>query len=122
MKKLILIIFCALFITSCAHKIAVVTLESTINQAATAAKKAAGNAAGKLTIEVSVVNGYKGSATLPVPVVPIGAETSLTQSTKLTLEINLNNFTIKSDDKSNIVATPAVYYLDKNSGLLTETQ
>ena len=119
MDKISWILILLVISTGCAHKIAVVTLESTIQQAAVAAKKAAGNASEKLTIEVSVVNGYKGSATIPVPVVPIGAETSLTQTTKLTMDIDLKKFVIPSETKGIPVA---LYFLDKNTGILTEQQ
>lgn len=113
----VLVIFLSLFFVSgCAHKIAVMTLESTIQQAALAAKRGAGNASDKITIEVSVTNGYKGSGTVPIPVVPIGVEASLTQAIKLTIDVKLKDFTFEKG----LIEAPKVYFLDLKNGALTE--
>ncbi len=122
MRKISWILILLVILTGCAHSIAVVTLESTIQQAAIAAKRAAGDASKKLTIEVSVANGYKGSATIPIPVVPIGAETSLTQTTKLTMDIDLKNFVIPKETKGVSGAPSTLFFLDRNTGMLTEQQ
>jgi hypothetical protein len=113
----VLVIFLSLFfVWGCAHKIAVMTLESTIQQAALAAKRGAGNASDKITIEVSVTNGYKGSGTAPIPVVPIGVEASLSQAIKLTIEVNLKDFPLEKG----LIEAPKVYFLDLKNGALTE--
>jgi len=122
MKKLMLLSFLIMVVAGCAHKVAVVTLESTIQQAAIAAKKAAGNASDKLTIEVTVANGYKGSATVPIPVVPIGVETTLTQSTKLIMDIDLNKIVIPDDTKRITSILPTKYILDLDTGNLIESK
>lgn len=122
MKKLFWIAPFFLIITGCAHNIAVATLESTIQQAAIAAKKAAGNTSDKLTIEVSVVNGYTASATIPIPLVPIGAGTELKQSTKLTMDIDLSKIVIPKVDRDITTAPPTLYYLDIRTGMLTKQQ
>ena len=122
MKKLMILSLLIIVLTGCAHKVAVVTLESTIQQAAIAAKKAAGNASDKLTIEVTVANGYKGSATVPIPVVPIGVETTLTQTTKLSIDINLSKFVIPEQTKSLVILPPTKYILDLETGNLIESK
>lgn len=119
MKRWVLILLCFAFLPGCAHKVAVATLESTIHDAAVAAKNAAGNASTKINIEVSVVNAYQGTATIPIPVVPIGAQASLQQTTKLTIEVNLQQFkpielTRAEDGKTKI------YILDLSTGKLQE--
>lgn len=116
--KVGLALMCLIFLSGCAHKVAVATLEATIQQAAQATQKAAGSAVEKMTLEVTVANGYKGSATLPIPVVPLGAETSLTQTTKLTIEINLKNYTSPHDFLTKGSIPPNTYLLDTRTGLL----
>jgi len=122
MRKISWILILLVILTGCAHRVAVATLESTIQQAAIAAKRAAGDASNKLTIEVSVANGYKGSATIPIPVVPIGVETSLTQTTKLSMDIDLKKFVIPKETKGVSGAPSTLYFLDRNTGMLTEQQ
>jgi hypothetical protein len=113
-----LLLLCLSCLPGCAHKVAVATLEATIQQAALATQKAAGNAVEKMTLEVTVANGYKGSATLPTPVVPLGLETSLTQTTKLTIEINLKNYATPYDFLPKGTTAPNTYLLDTKTGLL----
>lgn len=113
-----LVLLCLSFLPGCAHKVAVATLEATIQQAAQATQKAAGNAVDKMTLEVTVANGYKGSATLPTPVVPLGVETTLTQTTKLTIEINLKNYTPPISFLTKGEISPNTYLLDTKTGLL----
>ena len=122
MKKLMLLSLLIMVVAGCAHKVAVVTLESTVQQAAIAAKKAAGNASDKLTIEVTVANGYKGSATVPIPVVPIGVETTLTQSTKLVMDIDLKKIVIPDENKRIESFLPTIYILDLDTGNLIESK
>ena len=81
-------------------------------------KKAVGDASDKMTLEVSVATGYKGSATLPIPVVPIGAEASLSQTTKLTIDVNLKNYVLPEERKSLGATEPTRFILDLNTGLL----
>jgi len=98
----------------------VTTLESTIQQAALAAQRAARDAAEKVTIEVSVANGYKGGTNIPIPVVPIDVESSLTQTTKLTIDVDLKKYTPPSVHITKGVAEPTYYVLDLETGLLEE--
>ena len=101
----------------CTGKIAVMTLESTITQAALAAKNATNGASDKLNIEVSVTTGYKagGAVPIPVPVVPINVSASSSTTTKLKLEVDLNAFEPPADIKS---GAPQVFILDTNTGML----
>lgn len=116
--KYFLLLISLIVLTGCAHKIAVATLESTIQEAALAVKRAAGDASEKVTIEVAVTNGYKGSATAPIPVVPIGAEASLMRTTKLTLDVKLKNYTAPAG----FVPAPTNYTLDLKTGALEEAK
>ena len=104
------------FAAGCTHQIVVMTLESTIQQVALAAQRGAGDASDKITIEVEVTNGIKGSAAAPIPVVPIGVEASLAQSTKVTIDINLKKFSLEKS----LIETPKLYFLDLQNGTLTE--
>jgi hypothetical protein len=72
MKRFLLLIS-PIVLTGCPHKIAAATFEFPIQKAALAVKRPARYASEKVTIEVAVTNGYKGSATVPIPAVPIGA-------------------------------------------------
>ena len=116
MRCILVILLSSFFALGCTHKIAVMTLESTIQQAALAAKRAAGNASDKITIEVSVTNGVKGSATAPIPVVPIGVEASFSGTTKLTIDVRLKDFNVEKG----LIETPKMYFLDLQNGTLTE--
>jgi hypothetical protein len=116
MRWILVILFSSFLALGCTHKIAVMTLESTIQQAALAAKRAAGKASDKITIEVSVTNGFKGSATAPIAVVPIGVEASLSHATKLTIDVSLKDF----DVEKSLIETPKMYFLDLKNGTLTE--
>jgi len=113
----ILVIFLSLFFaTGCASKMAVMTLESTIQQAALAAKRGAGDASDTIKIEVSVTHGFTASGTAPIPVVPIGVGTSLSQATKLTIDVDLKKFIMGKDFRE----VPKVYFLDLKNGALTD--
>lgn len=122
MKKLVCIalFFAVLTVWGCSRQIAVATLEDTITQAAIAAKQAAHGASEKLSIEVTVANAYQTSvgATVPTPVlvVPISASagSSLTQTTKLSMEITLSKFLTGA--KAAFV--PKYYILDTTTGEL----
>lgn len=121
MKRLLgLCAAATLALTGCSQKVAVLTLDAVIRDAAEAAQRGAGDAATDFTIEVGVTNGYKGSATLPIPVVPIGVEATSSVATKLTLKLDLKKF---KDDKNRLAPLaepPRVMILDKSTGQLTE--
>ena len=105
---------------SCTSKIAVTTLETTIQEAATAAKEGSKGAADKIKIEVGVTNGYKAAATAPIPVVPIGIEASSAVNTKLTLEVDLTKYEPgKLAPEGTKPAEPDTYILDLSTGELT---
>lgn len=113
-KNLFLLLL--ILLQGCASKIAVMTLESTIENAAIAAKKAANGASDKLTIEVGVTNGFKGSAAAPIPVVPVGIEASSETTTKLTLQIDLNTYMPPQVPPSSAGGKPKIYMLDTETG------
>ena len=81
------------------------------------AKAATHGASKNFKIEVSVTNGFKAGAEFPIPVVPVEVSTSSLTCTKLTVEIDLNNFNpvefrtgLKEDQ---------VLFLDTKTGILT---
>jgi len=111
-----------LFISGCSHKIAVTTLESAIEQSAVAVKSASKGAADKVDIEVSVVTAAKGSATIPVPYVPIGVESSASTTTKLKVTVDLTKYPDPDPDAGVLKGAypePQVYILDLNTGEVT---
>jgi len=113
-----LAVFAILFLMSgCTSKVAVMTLESTITQAALAAQRATNGASNTLSIEVGVTTGYKASAAvpIPVPVVPIDVSASSTTTTKLKLNVDLKSF--KPPDRLK-GADPDIFVLDTKTGLL----
>lgn len=113
MKKL-LIVLSFIIIQGCASKIAVMTLEQTIQNAAEAAQKGANGASEKISIEVAVTNGYKAGATAPIPVVPIEVSASSSITTKLKIDVDLKTYSAPealSPEKS-------VFILDTETGLL----
>ena len=109
----------SIFLTllGCAGKVAVVTLESTIAQAAMSAKKATNGASDKLNIEVSVTTGYRAGAAvpIPVPVVPIDVSASSSTTTKLKLVINLKEYEPPVGVKH---SEPQIFLLDTVTGRL----
>lgn len=116
----ILSLFLGVFLLSgCAGKVAVVTLESTIAQAAASAQKATNGASKKLSIEVSVTTGYRaGSAVpIPVPVVPIDVSASTSTTTKLKLDIDLEKFEAPAKSAG---MEPEMFILDTRTGRLQE--
>ena len=99
---------------ACSSKIAVMTLEQTIRNAAVAVQKGSNGASTKLQIAVAVTNGYRVSGRLPIAVVPIQISTSSSIVTKLKLEVDLTTFKSEkalSTDKS-------VFILDTATGAL----
>ena len=106
-----------LVMSGCTSKVAVMTLESTITQAALSAKNAVYGGSSKLNIEVSVTTGYRASAAvpIPVPVVPIDISASSSTTTKLKLEVDLDKFNPPAEIKS---SEPQIFILDTTTGLL----
>lgn len=109
---LILIAFVAL--QACSSKIAVMTLEQTIRNAADAAKEGSNGASDKLSIEVAVTNGYKAETTIPIMVVPIEVSASNTVTTKLKMDVDLREYT----PRKSISSDDGVYILDTATGIL----
>ena len=101
----------------CTSTVAVMTLESTITQAALAAQRATNGATKKLSIEVGVTTGYKASAAvpIPVPVVPIDVSAASTTTTKLKLDVDLKSFAPPDRLKG---TEPDIFILDTKTGLL----
>lgn len=108
-----LILIVVVLTQGCSSKIAVMTLESTIQNAAEVAKTASRGASNKVKIEVSVTNGYQAGAT--VPVVPITFGASSTVSTKLTMEIDLVKY---SPPTSALPQKKDIFTLDTETGKL----
>ncbi|MGZ4994094.1 MAG: hypothetical protein ACXV8I_04020 [Methylobacter sp.] len=119
-KKIILLIVCSL-LQGCPSKIAVMTLESTIENAAKVAKQASNGSSKNLNIEVNVTNGFKGSATAPIPVVPVGIEDSSSTSVKLTLDIDLQTYSPPIHPLAVGAQPPQLYTLDTDTGKLEDT-
>jgi hypothetical protein len=93
----LLLVAFVVVLPACAHKLAAVSLESTIIEAAKATKRAAGDSVKILKIEVSVVNGFTMDAKSPIPVVPLNAGMELTQATKLSVDVDLEKFGLPSE-------------------------
>jgi hypothetical protein len=117
-----LVIF-SIFLTmsGCTGKVAVMTLESTITQAAISAKRATNGASEKLNIEVSVTTGYRTGAAvpIPVPVVPIDVSASSSTTTKLKLEVDLKQYEPPAAVKSR---EPQIFILDTATGQLLPSE
>lgn len=72
-------------LTGCASdKVLVRSLDSAFIEAAHKAKAAG---AKELTVELSVVDGYKGTASVPISVVTVGGEKTVSNSIKVTAKI-----------------------------------
>lgn len=109
----LVLIFC-IALQACSSKIAVMTLEQTIQNAAEAAKKGAGGASKKLQIEVVVTNGYEAGSTVPIMVVPVKLGASSSVTTKLKLEVDLDAYV----SRKFVPAESTVFILDTSTGLL----
>lgn len=118
MLKTITVLCCSVFLLSgCASKkIAVTTLESTIEQSAIAVKSASKGSVKTVDIEVAVVTAVKGSGTIPVPYVPIGVDASSSTTTKLKVTVNLEDF---PETVAEAHEDSQVYILDLNTGVVT---
>ena len=113
---------CVIFVSclalqACTSKIAVMTLEQTIQNAAEAAKKGSGGASKKLQIEVVVTNGYEAGSTVPIMVVPIKVGVSSAVTTKLKLDVDLDAYDADATRKS-MSPGKSVFMLDTATGIL----
>ena len=106
-------IFCV-GLQACSSKIAVMTLDQTIQNAAEAAKKGSGGASKKLQIEVVVTNGYEAGSTVPIMVVPIKLGASSAVTTKLKLDVDLDAYV----SRKSVSAERTVFILDTATGML----
>jgi len=117
MKKLMLIapIFIILLV-GCGPKTLIVReLDDTIIEAAEKAKAAG---AAELSVEVAVVSGYKGTASIPTTVVTFGVEKSLSVSTKFTAKVDLTKWSPPLKSKG--IATSGYFILDTGTMQLQE--
>jgi hypothetical protein len=90
MPRSLVLFVCVLLLTGCASdRILVKKLDATIIEAAEKAKAAG---AKEVTVEVSLVSGFEGGATIPIPVVPVDAKASLNHSTKITATVDLEKW------------------------------
>lgn len=112
--RIFLMIVSCLVMQACTSKIAVVTLEQTIENAARAAKKGSGGASKKLQIEVVVTNGYEAGSTVPIMVVPVKLGASSAVTTKLKMEVDLEAY---ASPKS-VGAEKTVFILDTATGIM----
>jgi hypothetical protein len=112
--RICLVFLSCIVLQACSSKIAVVTLEQTIQNAAQAAKKGSGGASKKLQIEVSVTNAYRAGGTVPIMVVPVALSASSSVTTKLKLEVDLDAYRAQKLDP----AETKVFTLDTTTGLL----
>lgn len=113
-SRICLLLVLCMVLQACSSKIAVVTLEQAIQNAAEAAKKGSGGASKKLQIEVSVTNAYRAGGTVPIMVVPVALSASSSVTTKLKLEVDLEAYRSKKLDP----AETGVFTLDTATGLL----
>jgi hypothetical protein len=113
MRSCLVLIVC-IVLQACSSKVAVMTLEQTIQNAAEAAKKGSGGASKKLQIEVVVTNGYKAGGTVPIMVVPIDLSASSSVTTKLKLDVDLDAYV----SRKAVSGENAVFMLDTATGVL----
>jgi hypothetical protein len=115
-KYLLIIPFILIQGCTTPSKIAVMTLDQTIQNAAEAAKKGSNGASKTINIKVGVTQGYTAGATIPVSVVPINVGVSSNVSTTLTMDVNLNEYT----PPMQIASEPreSVFILDTRTGKL----
>lgn len=114
-----LFIFSFFIIQGCSGKIAVMTLEQTIRNAAEAAIDGSHGGIKTINIEVAVTNGYVAGATLPIPVVPINLSASSSVTTKLKMDVDLDCYDppepIQGWDSTH---PQSVFILDTETGIL----
>ena len=106
-------VFC-IVLQACSSKIAVTTLEQTIQNAAEAAKRGSGGASKKLQIEVVVTNGYEVGSTVPIMVVPVKVGASSAVTTKLKMEVDLDAYVSRKSPPGQ----STVFILDTETGVL----
>lgn len=93
---LVIILICGFTLLGCTtHRVAVTTLDATIEDAAQAVLDSVDNNTGAVKsfeIKVNVTQGFKAGATAPIPVVPISLEGSSSVGTTLTLGLNMKEY------------------------------
>jgi hypothetical protein len=112
--RIFLVLISCIALQACSSKIAVMTLEQTIENAAEAAKKGSGGASKKLQIEVVVTNGYEVGSTVPIMVVPIKLGASSAVTTKLKMDVDLDAYV----SRKAVTGKNSVFILDTATGVL----
>ena len=121
------ILLCGFTLAGCTtHRVAVTTLDATIEDAAQAVLDSVDNnteAVKSFEIKVNVTQGFKAGATVPIPVVPISLEGSSAVGTTLTLGLNMKEYLAGQDKSSGFApTTPSkreVFELNTRTGELT---
>lgn len=118
MIKGLLAVSTALLCVGCAHQLEVKKLDDAMKQSACTAKAAMDKSITDLTLEYSVTNGYEGSATIPIPVVPLSAKATLSQTEKVTVKVNVATLDCSNVPGIRMSASPApaIYLLDIKTG------
>ena len=125
---LLIILITGLSFLSCtSHQVAVTTLDDTIEDAAKAVLDSVNNntkVIESFTIEISVTQGFKAGATVPIPVVPISIEGNMAVGTKLSLKLDMEQYLIEQESKElkSLLppSRPQVFMLDTRTGALSD--
>lgn len=120
MIKGLLAVSTVLLCVGCGHQLEVKKLEDAMKQSACTAKAAMDKSITDLTLEYSVTNGYEGSATIPIPVVPLSAKATLSQTENVTVKVNVATLDCSNVPGIRITSgpAPAIYLLDTKTGQL----
>jgi uncharacterized protein YcfL len=117
MKKVILAVCLMFLVIGCAsNKILVTSLDKLIIESAT---KAQASGANNLKIETSITSGIGANASVPISVVPVGANAKLEQSTKITIEISDLKKWKPTQDKA---GGKDYYILDTSTNMLEDVK
>lgn len=107
-KKITLCLVVSILAGCASNQVMVRSLDATIIDAA---QKAQFAGAKEISVEVSVISGYKGTASVPISVVTVGGEKSVSNSTKVTAKVDLNNWSDPTQKMNALDSKEEDYYL-----------
>jgi hypothetical protein len=109
--------------SGCRHDLIVMQLDDAITKTALETRRVAGDSVNRFALELSVIHAVQGGVSVPVTPVTIGAQAAQTQSTKVTVELDLKEFEAQTKKIQNLDVTsdvkPTLYRMDSRSGQLT---
>jgi len=107
-RKVVICLFLVVLVGCASNQVMVRSLDATIIEAAQKAQLAG---AKEISVEVSVVSGYKGTASIPISVVTVGGEKSVSNSTKVIAKVDLEKWSNPRQKMNGLSQEQEEYYI-----------